>query len=187
MLFMSLFIELPFHSTNMYRVLTQASPMAHQKRICLSVQEIWVQSLSQKDPLEKEMANHSSVLAWDIPQTEESDRKMCFRQGKALVQATQRGLAGELLCFKCHQLWSLIDTQLVDGLVCRVKMVSLICLALWQEWIKKLGITETINKHLGLASPGSWTSHIVSQSSLVQRWRCGGEILRDRKWKRMFS
>ena len=30
---------------------------------------VW--SLSQEDPLEKEMANHSSILAWEIPQTEE--------------------------------------------------------------------------------------------------------------------
>ena len=34
-------------------------------------QEIWVQSLAQEDPLEKEMATHSSVLAWEIPWTEE--------------------------------------------------------------------------------------------------------------------
>ena len=35
---------------------------------CLStVQETWVQSLGQEDPLEKEMATHSSTLAWKIP------------------------------------------------------------------------------------------------------------------------
>ena len=37
----------------------------------LPVQETWVQSLDQKDPLEKEMAVHSSSLAWKIPWTEE--------------------------------------------------------------------------------------------------------------------
>ena len=31
------------------------------------MQETWVQSLGQEDPLEKEMATHSSVLAWRIP------------------------------------------------------------------------------------------------------------------------
>ena len=35
------------------------------------MQETWVQSLGQEDPLEKEMATHSSVLAWRIPQSEE--------------------------------------------------------------------------------------------------------------------
>ena len=32
-----------------------------------AVQETWVQSLGQEDPLGKEMATHSSVLAWRIP------------------------------------------------------------------------------------------------------------------------
>ena len=35
------------------------------------MQETWVQFLSQEDPLEKEMAIHSSILAWKIPWTEE--------------------------------------------------------------------------------------------------------------------
>ena len=38
------------------------------------MQETWVQSLGQKDPLEKEMATHSSMLAWRIPWTEEAGR-----------------------------------------------------------------------------------------------------------------
>ena len=33
--------------------------------------ETWVQSLGQEDPLEKELATHSSILAWKIPWTEE--------------------------------------------------------------------------------------------------------------------
>ena len=36
-----------------------------------TMQEMWVQPLGQKDPLEKEVATHSSILAWDIPRTEE--------------------------------------------------------------------------------------------------------------------
>ena len=36
-----------------------------------AVQETWVQSLGWEDPLEKEMATHSSILAWRIPRTEE--------------------------------------------------------------------------------------------------------------------
>ena len=35
------------------------------------VQETWVRFLGQEDPLEKEMATHSSILAWIIPWTEE--------------------------------------------------------------------------------------------------------------------
>ena len=35
------------------------------------MQEMWVQSLGQEDPLEKEMETLSSILAWEIPWTEE--------------------------------------------------------------------------------------------------------------------
>ena len=37
----------------------------------LSMQEPWVRSLGWEDPLEEEMATHSSILAWRIPWTEE--------------------------------------------------------------------------------------------------------------------
>ena len=36
-----------------------------------AMQKTWVQSLGQEDPLEKEMATRSSILAWRIPWTEE--------------------------------------------------------------------------------------------------------------------
>ena len=39
-----------------------------------AMQETWVLSLGQEDPLEKETATHSSILAWRIPWTEESGR-----------------------------------------------------------------------------------------------------------------
>ena len=36
------------------------------------MQETWVQSLGQEDPLEEGMATHFGILAWEIPWTEES-------------------------------------------------------------------------------------------------------------------
>ena len=39
-----------------------------------TMRETWVQSLSWEDPLEKEMATHSSTLAWKIPWTEKPGR-----------------------------------------------------------------------------------------------------------------
>ena len=39
-----------------------------------AMREAWVQSLGWEDPLEKEMAIHSSTLAWKIPWMEEPDR-----------------------------------------------------------------------------------------------------------------
>ena len=49
----------------------RASPVVQWLRISLPVQETWVQSLTQENPLEKEMATHASILAWEIPWTEE--------------------------------------------------------------------------------------------------------------------
>ena len=39
-----------------------------------TMQETWLQSLGREDPLEEEMATHSSILAWEIPWTEEPGR-----------------------------------------------------------------------------------------------------------------
>ena len=36
------------------------------------MQETWVQSLDRDDPPEEEIATHSSILAWEIPSTEEA-------------------------------------------------------------------------------------------------------------------
>ena len=36
-----------------------------------AIPETWVRSLGQEDPLEKELASHSSIFAWEIPWTEE--------------------------------------------------------------------------------------------------------------------
>ena len=48
--------------------------MAQTAKSLSAMQETWVRSLGWEDPLEKEMAAHSSTLAWEIPWTEEPDR-----------------------------------------------------------------------------------------------------------------
>ena len=45
--------------------------MAQMVKNLSAMQETWVQSLGQEDPLEKETVTHSSILAWKIPRTEE--------------------------------------------------------------------------------------------------------------------
>ena len=52
----------------------QASLVAQRLKRLPTMQETRVQSLGQEDPLEKEMATHSSILAWRIPWTEEPGR-----------------------------------------------------------------------------------------------------------------
>ena len=55
----------------------------------------WFQSLGQEDTLEKEMATHSNILAWEIPQTEEPGRLQSMgsqRVGQNLVSKQQQQL-----------------------------------------------------------------------------------------------
>ena len=55
----------------------------------LAMQEMQVQSLDRQDPLEEEMATHSSILAWEIPWTEEPDGVQSMgsqRVGDSLTQ-----------------------------------------------------------------------------------------------------
>ena len=52
----------------------RASLIAQSVKNLPVMQETWLQFLGQEDPLEKEMATHSSILAWRIPWTEEPGR-----------------------------------------------------------------------------------------------------------------
>ena len=49
--------------------------MAQRLKRLPAMQETWVRSLGPEDPLEKEMATHSSTLAWRIPWREEPWRE----------------------------------------------------------------------------------------------------------------
>ena len=52
----------------------QASPVAQGVKNLPAMQETWVRFLGWEDPLEEEMATHSSILAWKSPWTEEPGR-----------------------------------------------------------------------------------------------------------------
>ena len=53
---------------------SKTSLVAQMVKRLSTMRETRVRSLGRKDPLEKEMATHSSTLAWKVPWTEESDR-----------------------------------------------------------------------------------------------------------------
>ena len=60
-------------------VYIRASLVAQLIKNLPAVQETWVRSLGWEDPLEKEIANHFSTLAWRIPWTEEPGRLQSMR------------------------------------------------------------------------------------------------------------
>ena len=59
------------------------------------MQEMWVRSLDQEDPLEEEMATHSSIFAWEIPWTEEAGG----------LQSMESQRVGHNLATKQQQIW----------------------------------------------------------------------------------
>ena len=58
---------------------TGTSLVAQMVKHLPAMQETRVQSLGWEDPLQKEMANHSSTLAWKIPWTEEAGRLQSYQ------------------------------------------------------------------------------------------------------------
>ena len=55
-------------------MISQASLVAEVVKNPPVMRETWIRSLGQEDPLEKEMATHSGILAWEISWTEESGK-----------------------------------------------------------------------------------------------------------------
>ena len=96
--------------------LSEASLVAQWWRICLPMQEMWVRPLGWEDPLEKEMATHSSILAWRIPWTEETGRPqftglqkswVCSNQATTIAPFSRTALceaviSSELCCWDVH-------------------------------------------------------------------------------------
>ena len=74
-----------------------AFPVAQRVKNLLAMQETQIRSLGQEDLLEKEMATHSSILAWRIPWTEEPGGLQKVRNDWVTKQQ-QHCLTYELLC-----------------------------------------------------------------------------------------
>ena len=61
------------------------------------MQEMWVPSLGQEDPLEEDMTTHSSILAWEVPWPEEPGRLQTMgsqRAGPDIVTPTTTRVMG---------------------------------------------------------------------------------------------
>ena len=64
--------------------------MAQTVKRLPAMRETWVQSLGQEDPLEKEMATHSSTLPWKISWMEEPGRLQMEEPGRLQSMGSQR-------------------------------------------------------------------------------------------------
>jgi len=72
----------------------QSSLVTQMVKHLSTMQETWVRSLGQEDPLEKEMVTHSSTLAWKIPWTEKPGRLQSMGLGRFGLQSMGLGRFG---------------------------------------------------------------------------------------------
>ena len=86
----------------------RASPVAQMVKNLPTMKETQIQSLGQEDPLEKEMATHSSILAWKIPWTEKLGGLYSLRGCKELDTTEPITLTGTLWPMKpkIFTIWS---------------------------------------------------------------------------------
>ena len=68
------------------------------KNLPAKPQEMGVSSLGWEDPLEEEMATHSSILAWEIPWTEEPGRLQSMGLQKSQIQLNDWACVHTLMC-----------------------------------------------------------------------------------------
>ena len=94
--------------------------MAQMVKNLPAMQETWIRSLGQKDPLEKGMETHSSILAWRIPWTEESGGL----QPMGLQRIRHNGVANTLIFSLSHvQEFVVYHIYIISGL-CVVDKIS---------------------------------------------------------------
>ena len=86
--------------------------LSGKESACLQCRRPGVQSLGQEDPLEKEMATRSSILAWEIPWTEEPGRLPSMglqRVGHSKATSLHLDLCGCLIAKSSPALWDPMD------------------------------------------------------------------------------
>ena len=98
--------------------------MAQRLKRLPAMQETWVRSLGREDPLEREMATHSSTLAWRIPWTEELGRL----QSTGSQSRTRLSDFTHSLCNKGHAVWISED-------YCPQKFGTLLCVGRCESWV----------------------------------------------------
>ena len=89
------------------------------------MQESWVQLLGRADPLEKEMASHSSILAWRIPWTEE-EPGVIQSMGSQRVGHDWVTITLEVLMFAQEQCWDFPDSSVGKESTCNAEDPSLV-------------------------------------------------------------
>ena len=103
--------------------------MAQVVKNPLVIQETWVQPLGREDPLEEEMATHSSILAWIIPWWEEPGRLLLWGAKSWTQRSTDSHTVTHFYCpplsiFDSFMLFSLCEWSRVHAVISVQKLKS---------------------------------------------------------------
>ena len=136
--------------------------------------ETRVRSLGWEDPLEKEMATHSSTLAWRIPWMEEPGRLQSMGSQRVRHDWATSFFLSYTVCksvtciantFKCHFNWLLLKSSGTTLVAQMVKCLS----TMWETWVRSLGWEDSWKRKWQptlVLLP--WKSHGFSWRRVVQ-------------------
>ena len=130
--------------------MTNCSCLRVQRIKCLpAMRETWVRSLGWEDPLEKEMATHSSILAWRIPWTEEPDGLQSMgsqRVGHNWATSQDRNTEG-------LKIWATLeDGKFTFSKYYFIKFINIFLWVLFCPFLKKVFIKKNNLKKVFLLS-----------------------------------
>ena len=144
-----------------------ASPVAQRVKRLPAMQETRVQSLGREDPLEKEMATHSSILAWRIPWTEkpgglQSTGSQRVGHDCATSISLSRSLVGarRMLVFTVEQVF------LLPREVWLTQNADAQCTVGVSEWVKADQSCPTLCDPMDCSTPDSCVRGILQASIL---------------------
>ena len=139
------------------------SLLAQMVKSLPAMRDTWVRSLDQEDPLEKEMATHSSILAWKIPWTEEPGGLQSIGSQR-VGHDWATSLSYELVLAHSSTLLLITQQWLIQQVsinICHITLISWENIQMQEEpGIQVFGLTSTqqislkkkkiLRRHLGL-------------------------------------
>ena len=151
------------------------------------MQEMWVWSLDWEDTLEKETATHSSILAWEIPWTEEPGGLQFMGSQRVQCKWATENTHTHVVWHLCYNWWiifnwrSIIDIRVYSLLYCFESLVEWIITYIHQtnstqnclHWPKNSHCPICFFFTLSFSSPGNyWTFYSLHNFAFSNSWNC---------------
>ena len=171
MLVSIIYLHVSSHFVSTY-VCMWASPAAQRLKCLPGMQETRVQSLSWEDPLEKEMATHSSTLAWRIPWSEEPGRLQSMG-----LQRVGHDWVTSLFSFLCMYVYNICIFVAVCAYMHDFNYLATLVLVLWRPLSNISTVAQacpywagSVSRGLRLCSTETKQLSIIGSFSMFWYW-----------------